>query len=177
MHKPFSSILAAALLLSSAAGHAAAAAIQPTPQHILTHANAAHRLVFDLSASTLTPDGMNAGLTAIAALRDTYRSEGAHNQQVSIVVVIHAAATDIVRTGASERGQGLGPDNPNLALMRRLAGEGVFFVVSKQSLTLRHIAEQEIEPIVQVGASADLIFFKFEENGYVYSGTGSLFKD
>lgn len=177
MHKPFFTILAAAVLLGSHTAHATTAVIEPTPQHILTHANAAHKLVFDLSATTAGADGVNAGLTAIAELRDTYRRDGAQDKQVSIVVVIHAAATDIVRTSASYRGKGLGQDNPNLALMRKLAGEGVFFVVSKQSLTLRQIAEQDIETIVQVGLSADLIFFNFEENGYVYSGTGSLFKD
>lgn len=177
MHKQFFTILAAALLLGTATVHATAADVQPTPQHILTHANASHRLVFDLSATTSAADGVNSGLTAIAALRDTYRSEGAPDKQVSIVVVIHAAATDIVRSAASYRAKGLGPDNPNLALMRRLAGEGVFFVVSQQSLEVRHLAAQDIEPLVNVGSSADLIFFKFEETGYVYSGTGSLFKD
>lgn len=177
MHKQVVPILAAALLLGSHTVHATAAAIEPTPQHILTHPNAAHKLVFDLSAPTAGADGVNAGLSAIAELRDLYRRDGALDKQVSIVVVIHAAATDIVRTAASYRGKGLGQDNPNLALMRKLAGEGVFFVVSKQSLSLRQIAEQDIEPIVRVGPGADLIFFNFEENGYVYSGTGSLFKD
>lgn len=176
MHKQLFTILAAAVLLSSATAHAAAPSTEPTPQYILTHANTTHKLVFDLGA-TSTAGGLNAGLGALAELRDLYRSDGVADKDVSIVVVIHAAATDIVRSAASYRGKGLGPDNPNLALMRKLAGEGVFFIVSKQSLALRQIAEQDIEPVVHIGPSADLIFFNFEENGYVYSGTGSLFKD
>lgn len=177
MLKRLLTISAATFLLTVAAVHATTAETGRSPQHILTHANTSHKLVFDLSTTTLAPDGVNAGLAAIAELRATYRREGAQAKDVSIVVVIHAAATDIVRGSASYRAKGLGGDNPNLALMRTLAGEGVFFIVSKQSLTLRAIDEKDIEPIVQVGASADLIFFNFEENGYVYSGTGSLFKD
>lgn len=136
-----------------------------TPHQILTQGSATHKLVFDLGTANPVAGAVHPGLAAVARLSDTYCDQGAKPEDVHIVVVIHAGATEIVR------------DQVNAALIKKLAGEGVFFVVSQQSLALRHVADTALPPYVAVGPSADLIFFNFEENGYVYSGTGSLFKD
>lgn len=152
-----------AVLLGSApmAGFAA----DLTPRQILTQGSATHKLVFDLTAATLAPGAVHPGLAAVARLNDTYCDQGARPQDVHIVVVLHGAVTALLR------------DKANGAAMKKLADDGVFFVVSRPSLALRHIADSELPPYVAAGPSADLIFFNFEENGYVYSGTGSLFKD
>ena len=136
-----------------------------TPRQILAQGSSVHKLVFDLSAANPVPGQVHPGLAAVARLDDLYCDQGAKPADVHIVVVLHAAATEMVR------------DPVNAAAMQKLAHDGVLFIVSQQSLALRHIAETALPSFMAAGPSADLVFFNFEESGYIYSGTGSLFKD
>ena len=161
MHKQTASILLAMLLGAAPMAQAA----NPAPRQVLAQGSVTHKLVFDLGTANPAPGEIHPGLAAVARLNHLYCDQGARAGDVHIVVVLHAAATELVR------------DKVNAAWMKKLTDEGVFFVVSQQSLALRHIAETTLPPYLAVGPSADLVFFNFEESGYIYSGTGSLFKD
>ena len=124
------------------------------------------KIVFDLNSSPATPSDANPGLVAIANLVRDYESRP-DRPRVEIAVVLHANTTDLAVDAAPAR-------NGSIALMRSLAGKGVAFVVSRQSLASRGIAEREVQPFVRFGPTATVIFLDYEANGYIFDSSRSL---
>jgi intracellular sulfur oxidation DsrE/DsrF family protein len=168
-------LAAAAMLANLPLASARADDALKSPSEAILHFTASHKIVFDFNSPELSPAEPNPGLVAIADLLNTFKQQGTKAANLHIVVVMHGAATELVLDSAAYRQKkNVEQGNPNLALMQQLSRDGVLFVVSKKSLTAKNIAEADLQPMVKIGPTADLVFFNFEENGYVYTGTKGL---
>lgn len=166
-------------ILSIAAAHAEAAVDhdKTSPVALLDRCDPAYKLVLDLNSASPSPGEVNPGLVAVSGLVKLFQAQGAKSSAMRIVVVIHGAATDVALRSEAYRRKANGQGNPNLSLVQELADAGVVFAVSGPSMTSRNIAQKDIAAPVRIGPAADLIFFKFEENGYIYTGAKGLLSD
>lgn len=152
-----------------AARHFQAARDYPHPRIV--------KLVLDLNSPTPAPSAVNPGLTAIANLIRRYEVLGRDSPHLQIVVVLHAAATDLALDSAAFAKRNGGVPNGSIPLMRDLAARGVMFVASRESLLARQIAESEVQNLVHFGPTASIIFLDLEASGYVFDGTRGLGAD
>ena len=80
-----------------------------------------YKIVFDLSSTSDKIDEVNPGLTAVAALVNTFAHFGVDAEHRKFVVLFHGATTEFVVNDAGYRQRNQGHVNPNILSCRNSA--------------------------------------------------------
>lgn len=126
-----------------------------------------YKIVFDLSSTSDKIDEVNPGLTAVAALVNTFAHFGVDAEHRKFVVLFHGATTEFVVNDAGYRQRNQGHANPNILLMQELSKAGVQLAVCGQSALEHKVDFKTIQPIVQVNYSATVTLMVLGMRGYV----------
>ena len=126
------------------------------------------KLVFDMTTASARPIEVNPDLIRIADFIRQYGTFGKGSPQLKVIVVLHGSTAELALDASSSAKRTGSLPNGSIAVMQRLAGQGVRFVVSRQSLAARGIGEDEIQPIVHFGPTSEVTFLELEADGYVY---------
>lgn len=126
-----------------------------------------YKIVFDLSTPSDSLDAVNSGLTAVAALVNTFAHFGVKADHRKFVVLFHGPTTEFVINDAAYRQRNHGHANPNLHLMEELSKAGVQLAVCGQSALEHKVDLKTIQPIVQLNYSATVTLMILGTHGYV----------
>lgn len=174
-------ILAIGLLVAAGTNSAvAASSVYSIPQPAITAAGRAvlvpgsahqpkpgrrQRAVFHLTKAAASPDKLTPGLDAVARAVNLFVASGLKREQLDLVMVLSADATDTVLIDPAYRARH-GHDNPNLEAIRQLAGSGVGVFVCGQALHARGLDEDSVAGPVSVSLSALTSIIELQQNGY-----------
>ncbi len=136
-----------------------------------------YKIVFDLNSPSSVSNDVDPGLQAVAGLLAQYASRGVDAGHRRFVVVLHAETTELALDAASYGRRHAGHADRDIAMMRDLVAAGVRFVVSQQSMIIRNIKPDAIQPFVRIDPTANLVFIDLEAEGYVFTSTMSLARE
>lgn len=128
-------------------------------------ADASYRVVFDAAAYSVEGTGLNRELESVARFINMHAANGVSPDRMRLVVVLHGEAlkSALLDDAYRERYQ---RDNPNLDLVKQLAGVGVRFVACGQSLGFREFDRDELAESVEVALSAMTALTVLQSEGY-----------
>lgn len=134
------------------------AAYQPDP-------DAECRLVFTLSAGTLSPAEIHPGLARVARTVNLYIGAGLTREQLHFVAMASGDAIEIAL--ADDRYRELhGVDNPNLAVIRELQRFDVDIAVCGQSVAAHGYDNVELAPEVTIALSSLTAVAQLQRQGH-----------
>lgn len=125
------------------------------------------RSVFHLTKAAASPDKLNPGLDAVARAVNLFVASGLKREQLDLVMVLSADATDAVLVDTAYRARH-GRDNPNLKVIGQLAGSGVEVFVCGQALHARGLDKDSVADPVSVSLSALTSIIELQQNGYAF---------
>lgn len=128
-------------------------------------ADASYRVVFDAAAYSVEGMGLNRELESVARFVNMHAASGVPLERMRLVVVLHGEALKSALLDDAYRKR-YRRDNPNLDLLRQLAGKGVRFVACGQSLGFRGFDRDELAEPVEVALSAMTALTVLQSEGY-----------
>jgi intracellular sulfur oxidation DsrE/DsrF family protein len=129
-----------------------------------------YKVVFDISKAADKVDEVNPMLTAIARFLNTLAKNGVAADHRKIAVVVHQGGTPIILNNDEFRARNQGHDNPNIAMIQKLAKAGVDFRVCGQSVLANKIDPKTIQPEIELDLWALTTIVNLELRGYVKVG-------
>jgi intracellular sulfur oxidation DsrE/DsrF family protein len=129
-----------------------------------------YKVVFDISKAADKPDEVNPMLTAIARFVNTLAKNGVPADHRKIAVVFHQQGTPIVLNNEAFRARNQGHDNPNIAMIQKLAKAGIDFRVCGQAALASKIDPKTIQPEIELDLWALTTIVNLEMRGYVRVG-------
>lgn len=120
--------------------------------------------VFDMN------DGKQAQFAAtnVARLINLHAIGGVKKEDLKVVVVIHAEATNSVVNNEVYKEKYNGNENPYISLYEELAQNGVELIVCGQSLAMYGHKKEDLLPHVKVATSALTAVTTYQLKGYAY---------
>ncbi len=134
-------------------------AVHPKP-------DVAYDIVIDLKTLQRDKESINPGLNNVARMMNLHGLGGVKPENLSVAVVIHGGATDVVLDNDTYK-QRYELDNPNLELISTLKNAGVNIYVCGQSLLARRYERESVNPEITVGLSMLTVFTTYMHQGYV----------
>ena len=129
-----------------------------------------YKVVFDIAKAPDKIDEVNPTLTAIARFVNTLAKNGVPADHRKIAVVFHQGGTPAVLNNAAFRERNPGHDNPNVAMIQKLAKAGVDFRVCGQAVLANKIDPKTIQPEIELDLWALTTIVNLEMRGYVRVG-------
>lgn len=124
-----------------------------------------YKVVFDVSQPSSPTDAVNPGFETAARFLNMHARAGVPASQVQVALVVHGGASiDLLRDEA--RRERSAADNPNLALLRELAGADVRIILCGQTAASRSIRQDELVEGVDVALSAMTALYVLQTEGY-----------
>jgi|SRR5699024_32312 len=124
-----------------------------------------YKVAFDL-ASDNKKDGVNKGLWKMARFLNLLGAAGVPHSNISLVGVIHGAATPLILKDSIYR-EKTGKANPNLDLLEKLTAHGAEFYVCNQAAAERNIdPSHDLNKYIQQSLSALIDFPVLKQKGY-----------
>ncbi len=123
-------------------------------------------IVIDLKTLQRDKESINPGLNNVARMMNLHGLGGVKPENLSIAVVIHGGATDVVLDNDTYQ-QRYELDNPNIDLISTLKEAGVNIYVCGQSLLARRYERESVNPEITVGLSMLTVFTTYMHEGYV----------
>lgn len=140
--------------------------IYEIPNAVNPNSEMVYNIVIDLKTLQRDKESLNPGLNNVARMINLHGLGGVKAENLSVAVVIHGGATDVVLDNeAYQRRYEL--DNPNLELIDVLKSKGVNIYVCGQSLLSRKYERTEVNPEINIGLSMLTVFTTYMHNGYV----------
>lgn len=106
--------------------------------------------------------------TNVARLINLHAIGGVKKENLKVVVVIHAEATNSVVNNEAYKEKYKGNDNPYIGLYEELAQNGVELIVCGQSLEMYGHKREDLIPQVKVATSALTAVTTYQLKGYAY---------
>ncbi|MBD3615280.1 MAG: DsrE family protein [Gracilimonas sp.] len=139
--------------------------IYEIPESVNPNPDMEYNIVIDLKTLQQDKESLNPGLNNVARMMNLHGLGGVKEESLSVVVVVHGGATDIViNNEAYQKRYKL--NNPNLELIDTLNEAGVEIYVCGQSLLAREYGFDEINPQVTKGLSMLTVFTTYMNKGY-----------
>jgi intracellular sulfur oxidation DsrE/DsrF family protein len=129
-----------------------------------------YKVVFDISKAADKVDEVNPMLTTIARFLNTLAKNGVPADHRKIAVVVHQGGTPLVLNNDEFRARNQGRDNPNIAMIQKLAKAGVDFRVCGQSVLANKIDPKTIQPEIELDLWALTTIVNLESRGYIKVG-------
>ncbi|MEX0724024.1 MAG: DsrE family protein [Gracilimonas sp.] len=124
-----------------------------------------YNIVIDLKTLQRDKASLNPGLNNVARMMNLHGLGGVKAENLSVAVVIHGGATDLViNNEAYQKRYEL--DNPNLELIDTLKEAGVEIYVCGQSLIAREYGFDELNAQITKGLSMLTVFTTYMNKGY-----------
>jgi len=115
-------------------------------------------------------DEVNPMLPAIARFVNTLAKNGVPADHRKIAVVMHQGGTAMILNNEAFKARHDGHDNPNIAMIQKLAKAGVDFRVCGQSVLANKIDPKTIQPEIELDLWALTTLVNLEMRGYVRIG-------
>lgn len=125
-----------------------------------------YKIVVDLKFLDRDKESVNRGLDNVARMMNLHGLGGVKAENVSVAVVIHGGATDLVLTNEAYQKR-YEVYNPNLELISILKQAGVEVYVCGQSLLAREYEPEEVNPEISIGLSMLTVFTTYMHKGFV----------
>ncbi len=132
---------------------------------ILPDSDMEYDIVIDLKLLDRDKESVNRGLNNVARMMNLHGLGGVKAENLTVAVVIHGGATDLVLTNDAYQNR-YEVDNPNLELIDILKEAGVEIYVCGQSLLSRNYAQSEVNPQINIGLSMLTVFTTYMLNGF-----------
>jgi intracellular sulfur oxidation DsrE/DsrF family protein len=123
-----------------------------------------YRAVFD-ALEYEDEKSLNTSLGSIARYLNMHGQNGVPVENMKIAVVAHGPALRALLTDTAYRTR-FGIENPNTALLDKLASAGVHFYVCGQSMAFGNVAKEELSDIAKVALSAMTMLTVLQSDGY-----------
>ncbi|RNC84687.1 MAG: hypothetical protein ED557_06825 [Balneola sp.] len=123
-------------------------------------------IVVDLKTLQRDKESINPGLNNVARMMNLHGLGGVTPENLSVAVVIHGGATDVVLDNETYQ-QRYELNNPNIDLISTLKEAGVSIYVCGQSLLARKYAQQSVNPDITTGLSMLTVFTTYMHEGYL----------
>jgi intracellular sulfur oxidation DsrE/DsrF family protein len=132
----------------------------------LVDPNKKYKIVVDMTSAAKNPTkDTNPGFESVARLVNLYSLAGVKKENLEIAVVIHFEATPVILSDEAFQ-MAYKENNPNTAVIDKLAEKGVKFYVCGQSLRMRKLVEYKKNKNIRVAHGAILALTHFQSLGY-----------
>jgi intracellular sulfur oxidation DsrE/DsrF family protein len=112
-----------------------------------------YKVLFDVAGGSAEPGDLNQQLNSVARFVNMQVRAGVPLERMHVAVVVHGSAgRDLLLPDAFRRRHDT--DNPNVEMIRQLAGAGVEIYMCGQSAAARGYAAEELVPEVVMALSA-----------------------
>ena len=125
-----------------------------------------YKIVIDLKTLQRDKESINPGLNNVARMMNLHGLGGVTPENLSVVVVIHGGATDVILDNQTYKSR-YELDNPNIELIEALKEAGTEIFVCGQSLLARNYALDSVNKEVKIGLSMLTTFTTHMHKGYV----------
>lgn len=124
-----------------------------------------YKVLIELTENSAKPDTMNIYLEAVATLINLHAVEGVPAKNLKVVVVLRKMATNAVFNNEWYK-ERFKTHNPNLQLIKELAGAGVEFYVCGQTLIRAKIDKSKLVPEAKVASAVLSTMTTLQLQGY-----------
>jgi intracellular sulfur oxidation DsrE/DsrF family protein len=129
-----------------------------------------YKVVFDIDKGGAKFEEPSASLTALARFINTLAKNGVPADHRKIAVIFHQEGTPMILKNEEYKARYNGHDNPNIAMIQKLAKAGVDFRVCGQSVLANKIDPKTILPEIELDLWALTTLVNLEMRGYVRIG-------
>lgn len=124
-----------------------------------------YRIVIDVKGGSTDPGDINPSLNNIARLMNLHVLGGAKLENMKVVAVIHALATNSIITDRAYEKK-FDRKNPNTDLIKELQDAGVKIMICGQSMLARDVDERDLAKGVEVSISMLTVMTTYQLQGY-----------
>lgn len=124
-----------------------------------------YKIVVDLKTLQKKKSQLNGGLNNVARMMNLHGLGGVSRDQLSVAVVVHGGATEIILSDEGYRRKN-GVENPNIKLISALKDAGAEIFVCGQSLLARGYEREEVNSEITVGLSMLTVVTEHMHKGY-----------
>lgn len=125
-----------------------------------------YEIVIDLKTLQRDKESLNPGLNNVARMMNLHGLGGVSSENLSVVVVIHGGATDVILDNETYKSK-YELDNPNIELIDALKEAGADIFVCGQSLLARNYPLESVNQDVKIGLSMLTTFTSYMHQGFV----------
>lgn len=126
-----------------------------------------YKILIELVHKMDNPERINFSSSNVARLVNLHAIGGVKPENLKVVVVIHAEATNAVVNNEAYKKR-YEHDNPYIPLYKELASAGVELIVCGQSLNLYNNNPEDVIPEVKIATSALTAVSTYQLLGYAY---------